>query len=200
MLFGMAIPPLRITPPSISVPPPLPGRNPNGTMRGLAERMPTLPERTMDHASDRRVGLDEHGLEPEALVGPWYDVMSTWLSRVRFSFVPLGPGGSFRGPPTAPAADPKQRMGYLSVEFLDGATIQYTDPLPFGVFDDMINSSSKGQYIWHSSAGLIHKPYTELSPAIRKVTAEMRRLRAPKSGGRGQRLIGGTRPPPLPRR
>lgn len=146
--------------------------------------------------SDRRRGNeDEHGLEEDATIGVWYDVMSTWLSRVRASYTPVR-----GGPPTPPAKDPKQRMVYLQVEFLDGATVEYTNPQLYSVFDDLINSSSKGQFIWHASPGLIRQSYTLLSPATRKVTAEMRKLRAPKRGGRGQRMIGPKgKPPPIPR-
>ncbi len=159
--------------------------------------MPTLPERTMASASDRTVGnADEFGLEPDAKVNEWYDVVSTWVSRVRFAWTSTARGG----PPSVPTSDPRSRKGYLSVEFLSGATVEYNNPQPYSVFDDMINSSSKGSYIWHASPGLIRQPYTLLSPAIRKVTAEMRRLREPKTRGRGRRFIGGSKgPPSLPK-
>lgn len=177
----------------MATPPPLPSRNPSGTMRGASERMPTLPERVSPASSDRMVGNeDQLGLEPNAQVGVWYDVMSTWLSRVRFAWTSTARGG----PPTPTTSDPKSRTGYLSVEFLSGATVEYNNPLSYSVFDDLINSSSKGSYIWHASPGLIRQPYTLLSPAIRRVTSEMRKLRAPKTGGRGQRLIGAKRRPP----
>ena len=165
-------------------------------MRGQSERMPTLPERQSPAMSDRRRGNeDEHGLEEDATIGVWYDVMSTWLSRVRASYTPVR-----GGPPTPPAKDPKQRMIYLQIEFLDGATVEYTAPEPYSTFDDLVNSSSKGMYVHHASTHLYGKPYTTLSKATRKVTAEMRKLREPKRGGRGQRMIGPKgKPPPIPR-
>jgi hypothetical protein len=142
--------------------------------------------------------MEEGGLEPEAPVNTWIDVMSTWLSRVRFSWAPVR-----GGPPTQPTKDPKQRTGYLQVEFLSGATVEYTNPQPYSVFDDLINSSSKGYFLHHAQSHLYTQPYTLLSPPIRKVTAEMRKLREPKSrmrGGHvgGLRHIGRTRPPRLP--
>lgn len=176
-------------------PPPLPTRATAGvpTFRGQFERLPTLPERQSPAFSDRTVGnVDEFGLEPEAVPGQWYDVQSTWVSRVFFDWK-----SALGGPPTQPTDDPKQRSGYLRVEFLSGAVVEYSKPQPYSVFDDLINSSSKGQYIWHASPGLIRQPYTLLSPATRKVTAEMRRLREPKANRRGgQRLIGTPRRPP----
>ncbi len=151
----------------------------------------------MANASDRRVGNeDQFGLEPDAQVGKWYDVMSTWLSRVKFSWTRHA-----GGPPTIPTSDPQQRRGYLMVEFLDGAVIEYNNAQPYSVFDDLVGSSSKGYFVHYSSANLMHQAYTLISPATRKVTAEMRRLREPKKGGKGQRLIGAKRQPPaLPRR
>lgn len=180
----------------MATPPPLPTRPPGGTMRGRSERMSTLPERELRDISDRRRGLeDEHELEEDARLGTWYQVMSTWLSRVRASYVPVR-----GGPPTPPAKDPKQRLVYIQIEFLSGATVEYNNPEPYSTFDDLVNSSSKGQYVHHASTHLYGKPYTLLSPATRRVTAEMRRLRSPQSRGRGQRLIGAKRqPPPLPR-
>lgn len=181
----------------MATPPPLPFRPLGGTMRGQSERMPTLPQRELQDVSDRRRGLeDEHELEEDARIGVWYQVMSTWLSRVRASYTPVR-----GGPPTPPTKDPKQRMIYLQIEFLSGATVEYTNPEPYSTFDDLVNSSSKGSYVHHASTHLYTKPYTLLSPPTRRVTAEMRKLRAPKSGGRGQRLIGPkSKPPPIPRK
>lgn len=176
-------------------PPPLPTRATAGvpTFRGQFERLPTLPERQSPAFSDRTVGnADQFGLEPEAQVGIWYDVMSTWVSRVFFDWK-----SALGGPPTPTTDDPKQRTGYLRVEFLSGAVVEYSKPQPYSVFDDLINSPSKGQYVHHASSDLYHQPYTLLSPPTRRVTAEMRRLREPKANRRGgQRLIGRRRQPP----
>ncbi len=183
----------------MATPPSLPSRSPTGTFRGAAERMPTLPQRTSASASDRTRGnADEFGLEPDAQVNEWYDVVSTWVSRVRFAWTSTARGG----PPSVPTGDVRGRKGYLSVEFLSGATVEYNNPQPYSVFDDMINSSSKGYYIHHASSQLIKQPYTLLSPAIRRVTHEIRNLREPKKPvrgapqGRGRRFIGGQKQPP----
>ena len=153
---------------------------------------PTDPVRQSPAASDRLVGNEDNlGLEPDAQVDVWYDVLSTWLNRVRFSWRPVT-----GGPPTLLTEDPKQRTGYLQVEFLDLAVIMYTDPLPYGVFDDLVNSGSKGQYVWHGRSGLINRPYVTISGPRRKVTAAMRAAREPGRGGKNVRFTGGSKRPP----
>ena len=178
-------------------PPPLPSRATANatTFRGQFERLSTLPERQSPAFSDRTVGnADELGLEPDATWETWYDVVSTWLNRVSF-----WPKSHFGGPPTPQTKDLKQRTGYLRVEFLDGAVIEYSQPEPYSTFDNLIGSPSKGYYVHHAETHLYTKPYRTISPKTRRVTAEMRRLREPKANRRGgQRLIGLQSRPPRP--
>ncbi len=153
------------------------------------------PERQSPAFSDRTVGnADEFGFEPDATVDVWYDVFSTWLRRVRFSWRhPL-----HGGPPLSLPSTPKNdRLGWLQVEFLDLSVIVYNVPQKYAVFDDLINSSSKGQYIHHASSHLYTTPYTEISGARRKVTQAMRNARDPNRGNlkyRGRKR----KPPRLP--
>lgn len=125
--------------------------------------------------SDREVGMFRDDVFIAPLVGEWYDVLSTWLHRIRFDWAsPHGKGQPFAEP--VDESDLRESLGYLTVEFLDLAVVQYVQP--WKVFFDMLNSSSKGRFMHHASARLTDQPYDEISGPKRKVTKAMRDARS----------------------
>ncbi len=132
-------------------------------------------------ASDRNIGYEDGELLLDSQPRVWYAVMSTWINRVYFDW-----RSSAGGPPTIPTKDFRNRMGFLRVEFLDLAVIEYTAPMPYSVFDDMINSSSKGRFTHDQLVGL---PYRTISRARRKVTAALKRARDANSALTRQRTF-----------
>lgn len=124
--------------------------------------------------SDREVGMFRDDVYIAPLVGEWYDVLSTWLHRIRFDWTsPNGKGQPFAEP--VDQGDLRESLGYLTVEFLDLAVVQYVQP--WKVFFDMLNSSSKGRFMHHASAHLATQPYDLISGPKRKVTKAMRASR-----------------------
>lgn len=138
----------------------------------LPHERPTDPERESAIASDRLIGIDTIGLDDELLfageVGKWHDVLSTYLNRVRFDWASNWGGG----PPWPPGGG-EQRKGYLTVEFLDLAIVEYPGET-FQTFSDLINSASKGSYMWYASSGLQHKTGNKIRDGQRTVTQDMK--------------------------
>ncbi len=135
----------------------------------------TLP-RPQGATSDRLTPLEDEAdnLRYTSPIGTWISVFSTWLNRVKFDW-----RSARGGPPSVPTKDPEQRLGWLTIEFLDLSVIQYTAPLPFRAFDDLVHSSSKGAFLHHSSWDLIHADYITISAAKRKVPGQLVKNRTP---------------------
>lgn len=127
--------------------------------------------------SDREVGQFRDDVYIAPYVGEWYDVLSTWLLRIRFDWAShWGKGPPFGEP--VDAADLNDSIGYISIEFLNGFIAQYTQP--FKVFFDLLNSSSKGKFMWWSSSRLKDQPYDTIRGQQRIVTQAMRAARDPR--------------------
>ncbi len=148
----------------------------------------TTPTRESIISSDRTIGLQSDKEKEELLlagqVGVWIDVFSEYLFKIRFDWVSPWPKFS-SGPPSLSRNVPlEQRRGYLTAQFLDLAIVGYANE-PYKVFQDAINSSSKGSYWWHASSGLQGKSGDKIQKSQRKVTAEMRRARSASRAGAG---------------